>query len=92
MTERRSFLAYGIGMLASVVSAFGQSKAIVENKQAVVCPGDTAKCPVCKSDTCATINAPIVVGNDSREYPDMAQLFDHKIICCDVCGAAFFRK
>jgi hypothetical protein len=91
VSGRRSFLAYGVGMLASVSAAFGQ-RAILENGQAVVCKDDSLICPLCKKPTCPKINAPLMIGNDNREYPDSSQLFDFHIIRCDNCRGLFTRE
>lgn len=77
-------------MLAVVSRAFGQ-KAIMEGKQAVVCADDSTKCPLGHT-TCRVINKPIVIGNDSREYPDQSQLFDFHLLRCDTCHALFTRE
>lgn len=90
MTERRSFLACAVGMLASV-PMFGQ-KAIMENGQAVICKEDSSiKCPL-RHATCKRVNAPLVVGNGNREYPDMAQLYELPVYACDICGMLFTVK
>lgn len=89
MKTRRSFLGLVFGIVG--VAAVAQQKGITENGKAVVCNDDgSILCPVCKKPTCKTLNAPIVLGNNSREYPDYAQQFDFKMICCDNCKAAFF--
>lgn len=35
---------------------------------------------------------PLVVGNDNRNYPDVAQLFDYRLLSCTVCGVLFVEK
>lgn len=82
---RRSFLAYGVGMASAAQNA------ILEKGKAVVCDGDSVKCPN-GHDTCQVINAPIAVGNDSYEYPEVAQLRNYHVLRCDVCKVLFTRE
>jgi hypothetical protein len=86
MSNRRSFLSYAVGMLASI-SAVAQT-ATMQKGKAVVCSGSATKCPL-GHETCVTIDMPLVVGNDNRNYPDVGQLFDQRVHKCDVCGVLF---
>jgi hypothetical protein len=91
MIGRRTFLWYGAGMMSVAISASAQEKGIVENGKTVICNDNgSIMCPVCKHLTCKTLNAPVVLGNNNREYPDQSQMYDYKLICCDNCRAAFF--
>lgn len=83
--KRRSF----IGWLLSGVGVAVAQRGITEKGQAVICDSDSVKCPLCKSQTCKTINAPIVVGNDNRNYPDQSQLFSFHVVRCDICKVLF---
>jgi hypothetical protein len=85
--ERRSFLAYGVGMLAA--SAVAQT-AIMEKHQAVVCETGSTKCPN-NHETCFTINRPIAVGDGTYQNPEVAALNGKIILECDVCHVAFFK-
>ena len=87
MKTRRSFIGWAIALLGG--SAVAQ-KGITQNGQAVICDGNSVTCPACKQKTCKILNLPIVLGNDNREYPDQAQMFEYKILCCQNCRAAFF--
>ena len=89
ITRRALFskLLIGIGAMAAA------QKAILEDGKAVICKGgDSVICPACHQKTCKIIDAPIVVGNDSHDYPDSSQLFDYHILRCELCHAAFFRE
>ena len=84
MNRRKVFSAIGI-FLSGL--AFAQS-ASLKDKKAIVCSGSTVKCPN-NHETCREIDAPIVVGNGNREYPDTGQLFDVKVLRCQQCGVLF---
>lgn len=88
MSDRRSFLSYAVGMLASIA---GAQKTVMEKGQAVVCDGTTLKCPNGHM-TCPTINATMAIGNDNRNYPETAVLFDYHIVRCDVCHVLFTKE
>lgn len=85
---RRSFMSYVVTFFAAMSAP---QKAIMQNGQAVVCDSDSLTCPN-GHKTCKSINAPVVVGNDNREYPDTAQLFEYHLERCQVCKVAFFRE
>ena len=95
---RRSFLSYAVGMLAAVgvTSAqeeTGHEKAILQKDgRAVVCPDDSILCPVCKTKTCSTINATMVIGNENRSYPESSVLFEFHIVRCSICHVLFTRE
>lgn len=84
---RRKFLA----LLAGLVPAPLLQQAIMEGRKAVVCDDGPFKCPL-GHDTCATIDKPIAVGNDSIDYPEVAQLRNYDVIRCDVCHVVFTRQ
>lgn len=87
MSNRRSFLAYAVGMLSA--TAVAQQEAVMVNGSAKVCEGgDPVKCPL-GHKTCRTINAPVVVGNDNYQNPDVGQLRDYHLMRCDVCHVLF---
>ena len=88
MRNRRSFLAWAFGLLGA--SAVAQ-KAIMKEGQAVVCESESIKCPNGHA-TCRIINAPLVVGNDRRDYPDMGQLYEYHVLRCDTCRVLFTRE
>lgn len=89
MSNRRTFLSYAVGMLAAAMPLRGQQKAAVTEKgKAVVCDAGAIKCPL-NHDSCQRIDAPIVVGNGNRDYPDYAQLYDVPVFVCDICGILF---
>lgn len=90
MTSRRTFVGRIIGLLGLTSFAFGQ-KAIMEKGKAVVCEGDPVKCPL-GHDSCKAIDAPIAVGNDSYQNPDVGQLRDYHVLRCDVCKVLFTRE
>lgn len=84
---RRSFLAYAVGMLSAVgVAQSDDHKTVMEKGKAVVCEGSTFKCGACGKDSCSTINAPMVIGNENRNYPEPAVLFQYRFVVCDNCG------
>lgn len=87
--KRRSFLSYGVGMLAASTAV--AQKGIMQDGKAVVCSGESLLCPN-GHKTCAFIDAPIVVGNDSHISPDMAQLFDYHVMRCQTCHVLFTRE
>jgi len=89
MQERRSFLAYAVGMLAAI-PALAQ-KTVIEKGRAVVCDGEAVTCPL-GHKTCDTINAHLAIGNENRNYPETAVLFDYRMIRCDVCHVLFTRE
>lgn len=87
--SRRAFfsnLLLGIPALA-----LAQKNAVLQKGKAVVCDGESLKCPL-GHDTCREIDAPIVVGNNNRDYPDQAQIFEYKMLRCQVCGVLFSEK
>jgi hypothetical protein len=86
--ERRSFLAYGVGMLAAVTAS--AQTGIMEKHQAVVCETGSTKCPN-NHETCYTINRPIAVGDGTYQNPEVAAIRDKIILECDVCHVAFFK-
>jgi len=90
-SSRRSFLSALVAVLvpASVIAQSGN--AIVEKGKAVVCNDYPIKCPN-GHDTCRSIDATLVVGNDSRDYPNTAQLFDFHLERCEVCHVLFTRE
>jgi hypothetical protein len=88
MSNRRSFLSYAVGMLAAI-SATAQT-ATMQKGKAIVCPSYSLKCPL-GHDTCATIDAPLVIGNGNRNYPDVGQVFEKMVVQCDVCGILFIK-
>lgn len=83
---RRSFLAYGAGMIA--VPALAQKAYVKPDGQGVVCQENTVKCPN-GHQTCKIINLPLAVGNDSYEYPDIQQLRSYHVLRCDTCRVLF---
>ncbi len=87
MFTRRTLL----GFLFSLAPAAFAQKAIVQHGQAVVCDSDAVKCPN-GHQGCKSINAPIVVGNGNRDYPDQSQLFDFHLMRCEVCHVLFTRE
>jgi hypothetical protein len=85
--NRRSFLAYGVGMMAASAGVAAQT-AIMENKKAVVCPAAATKCPN-GHDTCKTIDLPLVVGSGTYQNPDVAPINGKNVIECDQCHVLF---
>ena len=91
--KRRSFLSYAVGMLSAVGLAAQQSgTGLIEKGKAVVCPTQgTIKCPN-GHETCRTIDAPIIIGNDNSSYPDWAQVVSKHMIECDICHVLFIAS
>lgn len=95
---RRSFLWHG-PMLAVAIPATSQEiynkqgTGIVIKGKAVVCDGEAVKCPL-GHDTCREIDAPIAVGNDSFQNPEVAQIRTYRVLFCESpgCGVLFARK
>lgn len=85
MFGRRSFLAQVFAFLPAA------QQAIMQGSKAVVCKGDAVTCPN-GHKTCPRIDAPVVVGNDSYQYPDVGQLRDYHLLRCDVCHVLFTRE
>jgi hypothetical protein len=86
--SRRAFfskLLIGIPVLA-----MGQ-KAVMSGNRAVICDSESVLCPN-GHKTCRIIDAPLVVGNDNREYPDQAQLFGFHVLRCSECHVLFTRE
>lgn len=82
MNSRRSFvnrLCVAFGVVLG--TAIGQN-AIMENGKAVSCKGSDTTCPN-GHKTCATIDAPLAIGNDSYDYPEVRQLRDYHVLRCD---------
>lgn len=87
---RRSFISWA-SVLFAALPALAQKPTVMEKGKAVVCDNDATKCPL-GHDTCTTINAPVVVGNDSYQNPDVGQLRDYHLLRCDVCHMLFTRE
>ena len=91
MIARRNLLTrLGLAHGAIVTATFAQ-KAIVQNGQAIVCSTEAVKCPN-GHPSCKSINAPLVVGNDDRNYPDQAQLYSYHVLRCETCHVLFTRE
>ena len=86
MLSRRTFVSSVLIGIPAVAQ-----KAVLRNGKAVVCDSDSTTCPN-GHKTCRTIDAPLVVGNDNRNYPDSAQLFDFHVLRCDTCRVVFTRE
>jgi hypothetical protein len=89
--NRRNFfsrLSLAFGVIAGTVVA---QKAVIEKGKAVVCESDSLKCPN-GHDTCPSIDAPLAVGNDSYQNPEVAQLRNYHVLRCDVCHVLFTRE
>jgi len=84
--RRRAFAAYLAGFVGLFAGPLLAQKAIMEKGKAVTCDSDSFKCGACGHDSCRTINSSMVVGNDNRNYPETAVLFDYRIVVCDNCG------
>ena len=84
---RRSFLS--AFPFALPVALLAQS-AILKDGKALVCSGATTTCPN-QHKTCRNIDAPIVVGNDNRNYTESGQLFDKRVLECSQCGVLFIE-
>lgn len=84
--KRRNFLSSLLPLLATL--GFASQKATMQKGKAVVCATDAIRCPL-GHESCRTVDAPLVVGNNDHEYPSWAQLYDYHIVCCDVCGIYF---
>lgn len=91
---RRSFLSYGVAMMAGGVAAAQMKKANMEGGKAVVCEGDgsTFHCGACGHTSCQLLNATIVIGNENRSYPESSVLFDYHFVACDHCNVLSVRK
>jgi hypothetical protein len=87
--NRRKLLSWLAAFLPAM--AVAQKSAVLEKGQAVVCDDTPVKCPL-RHDSCKEVNAPLVVGNGNKDYPDAAQLFDYRVFVCDVCGVLFTIK
>jgi hypothetical protein len=88
MRTRRGFVGFIVSLLTVPVVA---QRAILEGREAVVCESDSVKCPNGHA-TCKSINAPVVVGNDLRQNPDVSQLFEYHLMRCEVCHVLFTRE
>lgn len=89
MIRRRSFGGILFGWVAA--AAVAQKPTVMEKGKAVACENDATECPN-GHKTCTTINAPIVVGNDSYQNPDVGQLRDFHVMRCDICHVLFTRE
>lgn len=87
--NRKSFLAYAVGMLAAPF-VFGQKESVMEGGKAVPCDNGTMKCPLGHA-TCREIDMPVAIGNDNYQYPDVQQLREYHLFCCDQCGVLFSK-
>ena len=85
---RRNFLAYAVGMIAAPLVA---QRAIMEGNRAVTCDTRVVKCPN-NHETCAVVDAPLAVGNDRDDYPEVMQLQKFHVLRCDVCHVLFTRE
>lgn len=86
--KRRSFIGW---LLSGVGVAVAQQKTAMEKGQAVVCEAQVLRCPL-NHETCSSINATMVVGNENRSYPDSNVLFDYHFERCEVCHILFTRE
>jgi hypothetical protein len=86
--SRRAFFS---NLLLGIPALAVRQSAILQKGKAVICEGSTVKCPL-GHDTCREIDAPIVVGNNNRDYPDSGQLFDTRMLRCQQCGVLFSEK
>lgn len=78
-----------LGLLGALIpTSLLAQRGTMQKGQAVVCSGESLKCPL-GHETCSNINAPLVVGNGNKEYPDVGQLFEQKVHKCDQCGVLF---
>lgn len=87
--SRRAFfsnLLVGVTAIAEA-KGFGQ-RSVMEKGKAVVCDGMGLRCPN-GHQTCPTIDAPLVIGNQNRNYPDSTVLFDYTQVRCDICHVLF---
>lgn len=88
---RRTFLWYGSGMMAVAQEMWAKpQQAILEKGRAKVCDTEVVKCPL-GHETCKKIDAPIAVGNDSYQYPEVAQIQALKLLMCEQCGVLFVK-
>jgi hypothetical protein len=78
-------------MLAAIGASAQDKNAIIEKGNAVVCHTDVVKCPL-GHDSCTVINAPLAVGNDSYQNPEVGQLTAFHVLRCDVCHVLFTRE
>jgi hypothetical protein len=93
--NRRHFISW-VGRLAAPLLVLlktspAQHTATMQSGEAVVCPSRSVKCPL-GHEGCLEINAPPVVGNAQRDYPDWAQLMSYRMLRCQVCGVLFAEK
>lgn len=86
--NRRGFISMLAGALP--ISLLSQT-AVMKDEKALACSGSTTICPN-KHKTCRNIDAPLVIGNENREYPSPSVLFDYRILSCSVCGVLFAEK
>ena len=84
---RRTFLT-AFGMIGTI---FAQKAIMKSDGQAIVCESDAIKCPLGHA-TCKVINAPIAIGNDSYQNPDVQQLTNYHLLRCDTCHVLFTRE
>jgi hypothetical protein len=90
--KRRQFLER-LAIAFSIVTGatLAQKSAVLENGKARVCDSDSIKCPN-GHDTCRSIDAPLAVGNDSYQNPEVGQLREFHLIRCEVCHVLFTRE
>jgi hypothetical protein len=88
-----SKLLFGIPVVAGAQEIMrAQTGGVTAGGKAIVCEnGSTVKCPN-KHDTCRYIDAPIAVGNDSYQNPEVAQIRQFRMLWCQQCGALFAEK
>lgn len=99
LMTRRSFL--WTGPMLAVCTATSQSQDVYTKQgtgitvkgKAVVCDGEAVKCPF-GHDTCREIDAPVAIGNDSYQNPEVGQLRSYRLLFCEWpgCGVLFARK
>lgn len=90
---RRGFFRSLFAVLPSLTLANAQKKALEDRSgKAVVCEnGTSAKCPQ-GHETCRYIDAALVVGNGSTDYPEWGQLNNYRMLWCMTCGSLFAEK
>lgn len=90
---RRSFLSYGIGMLAVAQELFAApQKAAMQDGKAIVCDSEVLTCPL-GHKTCPSIDALMVVSASANvDHPDYATLPNYHLERCGKCGVLFTRE
>lgn len=86
--SRRAFLS---NLVVGVPALAARQTATLQKGKAVVCEGSSVKCPL-GHETCREIDAPLAVGSQSYQNPEVGRLTAFTMLRCQLCGVLFAEK